>query len=120
VRREDILGAWELVAFVGVDDAGHETYPQGRNARGLILYTADGYMSAQIMNPEGRGVTAYLTYTGPYRFDEETATLHHRADIALWHSWRGSTQVRTAELRDGDLFLSSPDGGTLHWRRPAH
>jgi hypothetical protein len=118
VKREEILGAWELVSFVSVGADGTETHPQGEGARGLIVYTADGYMSAQIMNPAGRGITAYLTYAGPYRLDEETATLHHEAEIALWNSWRGTTQVRLAEIRNGDLFLSSPDGGTLHWRRP--
>lgn len=118
MTRDDILGAWELVEFVSVDEAGNRTYPQGPDARGLILYTDDGYMSAQIMDPDGRGVTGYLTYTGPYRFDEATATLHHDAEIALWRSWRGSTQVRRAELRDGELVLSAPGGGTLRWRRP--
>lgn len=119
VKREDLLGAWELVSFVSVDRDGNETYPYGEGARGIILYTDDGYMSAQIMNPDRAGISGYLTYTGAYRFDAATDTVFHDAEVALWHSWRGTTQVRSARMVDGDLYLSSADGGVLHWRRHA-
>jgi hypothetical protein len=48
--HNDVLGAWELVSYTeGDNHGGPITYPLGPDALGLIMYTADGYMSAQIM-----------------------------------------------------------------------
>jgi Lipocalin-like domain len=48
--RDDILGTWELVSYTAQDNHGGPiTYPLGPDALGLIMYTGDGYMSAQIM-----------------------------------------------------------------------
>ncbi|MCV7274568.1 lipocalin-like domain-containing protein [Mycolicibacter arupensis] len=47
--REALLGGWELSSFDSVDiDTGAVSHPLGTAPRGLILYTADGYMSAQL------------------------------------------------------------------------
>ncbi|MFZ0903719.1 MAG: lipocalin-like domain-containing protein, partial [Mycobacterium sp.] len=51
--RTEVLGAWELVSYTAQDThRGPITYPLGPDALGLIMYTADGYMSAQIMRPD--------------------------------------------------------------------
>ncbi len=50
--REQLVGAWRLVSYeIRPRDGGTVTYPLGRDARGWILYTPDGYMSAQLMAP---------------------------------------------------------------------
>jgi hypothetical protein len=47
--RDALLGAWELASFVAADGVtGAERHPLGTSPRGLILYTADGFMSAQL------------------------------------------------------------------------
>ena len=47
--REAVLGAWHLVSFLARDAAtGEERHPLGTAPRGLILYTADGFISAQL------------------------------------------------------------------------
>lgn len=53
-----IVGAWELVEYSTTSDTGKVDYPLGPEARGLIIYSADGYMSAQIMRS---GRTLYRT-----------------------------------------------------------
>jgi hypothetical protein len=46
--REQLVGAWELTSFVERDiETGVENHPFGEHPLGLILYTPDGYMSAQ-------------------------------------------------------------------------
>ncbi|MEK8044590.1 lipocalin-like domain-containing protein, partial [Burkholderia contaminans] len=48
--REQLVGAWRLVSYeIRPRDGSAVTYPLGRDARGWILYTPDGYMSAQLM-----------------------------------------------------------------------
>src|SRR5260370_30973098 len=50
--RESLIGAWELVSAVERDvETGVETNVLGERPRGFILYTPDGYMSAQLQGP---------------------------------------------------------------------
>ena len=49
--RDKLVGAWELVSYVERDSPdGPARYPHGEDAQGLIMYTPDGYMSAQIQS----------------------------------------------------------------------
>ena len=47
--REQLVGAWTLSSWVERDiETGIENHPLGERPLGLILYTPDGYMSAQL------------------------------------------------------------------------
>jgi Lipocalin-like domain len=47
--REQLVGAWALTSCVERDiETGVETHPLGERPLGLILYTPDGYVSAQL------------------------------------------------------------------------
>src|ERR1700739_1106529 len=47
--RETLIGAWRLVASIETDvKTGAVDRPLGDKPEGLILYTPDGYMSAQL------------------------------------------------------------------------
>jgi hypothetical protein len=51
--RDQLVGAWELTSFIERDIAtGVENHPFGKHPQGLILYTPDGYVSAQLQRPE--------------------------------------------------------------------
>jgi hypothetical protein len=51
--REQLVGAWTLSSCVERDiKTGVESHPLGERPLGLILYTPDGYMSAQLQRPE--------------------------------------------------------------------
>ena len=82
--RETLIGAWRLVSSVETDiKTGAVDRPLGDKPEGLILYTPDGYMSAQLSaadrpnfesgdmykgKPEeyvAAGLS-YLAYSGPY------------------------------------------------------
>jgi hypothetical protein len=140
---DEIIGAWELVSYIERDSPdGPARYPHGEDALGLIMYTPDGYMSAQIMTPGrpvydqpiARGGTTeqataaalgYLAYSGPYSVDESTGVVHHHLMVSLLPNWLGSTQVRYTQLDGQRLTISSTtplaDGGkvwsTLVWAR---
>ena len=50
--RDKLIGAWELVSFVEKPLNGFPlNYPMGETPLDIIMYTPDGYMSAQLMRP---------------------------------------------------------------------
>ena len=128
--REALLGGWELLSFHSVDAVtGAVSHPLGTAPRGLILYTADGYMSAQLTGSADAAVPdeklpAYIAYGGRFRVDEDTATVHHEVSVSMLPELLASPQLRQARV-DGDrLTLSATttnDGvttlNTLVWVR---
>ena len=121
--RDAVLGAWELVSFVARDaTTGEDREPLGTTPRGLILYTADGHMSAQLAEPDMSG---YVGYGGRFSVDEETSTLHHDVTMSMMPELLTQPQFRHASV-DGDLLTLSASrtddaGATTHsrlvWRR---
>src|ERR1700737_2121393 len=127
--RNAVLGALELVSYIAQDDHGGPiTYPLGPDALGLIMYTADGYMSAQLMRrdrpafdrPETDGGTpeqaaaaaaGYLAYSGPFTVDENTGVLHHQPRVSLLPNWLNLTQLRHSTLDGDHLTLSTITNG---------
>lgn len=123
--RQQLIGAWKLVSWREVPTDGSAPFePLGPNPQGIIMYTADGYMSAQLALPD-RPVFAsgdwfvatdaeyraeastYVAYTGPYRVDEEKGALEHTMFISLFPNWTGQTQPRVARL-EGDTLRLGP------------
>jgi hypothetical protein len=121
--RDSVLGAWELVSFSSTDVAtGAVEHPLGLSPRGLIVYTPDGHMSAQLANPDMSG---YVAYGGRFAVNEETSTLHHDVTMSMMPELLVQPQFRQAAV-DGDLLTlsatsSDPVGTTTHsslvWRR---
>jgi Lipocalin-like domain len=123
--RERLIGAWTLVSYVLEPSDGSEPiHPMGTEPLGFIMYTPDGYMSAQIMRtgrpafasgnpahgtPEEFTAAArgYLAYSGPFRTDDATATVTHAADVSLFPNWAGVAQVRRVAFEGDVLRLST-------------
>jgi hypothetical protein len=141
LARSQLLGAWELVRWEIIHDGGtRRTSPFGAGARGLLLYTPEGYMSASIMaagraplttaNPRdaapaerAAAFDGYFSYAGRYRV--LGCEVRHEVMIALNPLQVGTLQARQARLVGRRLELSAdeplPDGHrrfhALHWRR---
>jgi Lipocalin-like domain len=121
--RDAVVGAWELVSFVARDTAtGEDRHPLGAAPLGLILYTGDGHMSAQLAGPDMGG---YISYGGRFSVDEDTSTLHHDVTMSMMPELLAQPQFRHARV-DGDLLTLSATrtddhGVTTHssllWRR---
>jgi Lipocalin-like domain len=132
--RDEIVGTWELVSYLAQDDRGGPAiYPLGPDAVGLIMYTPDGYMSAQLMRrgrpdydlPNTAGATAaqaataaqgYLAYGGPYEVDESTAIIHHEVVVSLLPNWLNTALLRRSSLNGNRLTLAADtfaDGATV-------
>jgi hypothetical protein len=144
--RDQLIGAWKLVSYEERPvDGSPSFYPMSEHPQGIILYTPDGYMSAQLCQPNRqpfasgdwfKGTDAeykqeastYIAYTGEFHVDEEKGTLTHSMFISLFPNWIGQTQPRVVKL-DGDtlhLGTAAPiqSGGKtvnsfLKWERAA-
>jgi len=123
--RDAVLGAWELVSFVSRDAGTDEDrHPLGGAPRGLILYTADGHMSAQLADSDLGG---FISYGGRFSVDEETSTLHHDVAISTMPELLTQTLFRHADIDREILTLSATstdDAGVtthsrLQWKRSA-
>ncbi|KAA9302187.1 MULTISPECIES: lipocalin-like domain-containing protein [Aerococcus] len=120
--RDQVIGAWVLQSYQTKDEAGQVVYPLGKDATGFILYTPDGYMSAQIM-AQGRPAYAsgdlhkgtqeemaqaaagYLAYSGRYEVDEAKGELTHHMELSMNPTWLGQSQPRVAQIKDGQLKI---------------
>lgn len=140
----DLTGPWHLEDFtIRFADDRPPLRPFGEGARGQLIYTADGHMSATLCRADrpplgGRLETSarapadakaaafdgYLAYAGRWRLDGDAVV--HAVDFALTPDLVGAENRRTARLIDGRLHLTyrlTARSGvertyTLVWRRP--
>ncbi len=142
--REQLIGAWTLVSYVEHPVDGSAPFsPLGDEPQGIIMYTPDGYMSAQLMRRGRRPFASgdwfrgsdeeikeealgYIAYSGRFHTDEEKQTLTHSMFVSLFPNWLGETQPRVVQIKANMLHLSSAtpimSGGRrtmshLSWRR---
>nr|WP_245850273.1 lipocalin-like domain-containing protein [Mycobacterium angelicum] len=110
-----------LESFVS-RSAGGSRHPLGQNPFGLILYTVDGYMSAQLTSDSG---DEYIAYSGRFHVDEASSTVRHDVLVSNTPELLGQSLFRRAHL-DGDRLTLSASvtsskgrtiNSTLVWRR---
>ena len=142
--REQLIGAWVLISCVERDiETGIESFPLGERPLGLILYTPDGYMSAQLQRSERPAFAdgdllratpeeyaaagrSYVAYSGRFFVDEGKRSLSHEMAVSFFPNWFGQRQVRLVELSGERLQLSTAGPqrlngalktATITWRR---
>jgi hypothetical protein len=142
--REQLIGAWVLASCVECDiETAVENHPLGGRPFGLILYTPDGYVSAQLQRrqrlpfadgdlfratPEEYSAagSSYIAYSDRFFVDEDKKSLSHEMAVSFFPNWFGRRQVRLVEV-NGETLQLSTDGpqrlngtlktATLTWRR---
>jgi hypothetical protein len=136
--RERLVGAWQLARWYITYEDGSVTEPLGPGAEGLLVYTPDGWMSAQMMtagrprlsraNPRAAPVderaAAFDTFFGYCcRWRVVGETVEHRVTISHNPALVGTVQVRRVEMKGRSLTLSAlepvPGGVRVHrlqWR----
>jgi hypothetical protein len=143
--RAKLLGAWTLVSYeTRTIDGTDVTYPFGPDPQGTVLYTADGFMSAQVMRPRParfekddlhqaadseRALAAegYVAYSGPFSVSEDGHVVTHHVSVSLFPNWLGQAQSRVAKIDGSRLELAPTEpilvNGELReahliWQRP--
>lgn len=119
---ESIVGVWKLMSYTSRDEeTGAETKPWGENPEGLLMYTADGYMSG-VGGAEGRtapaGAGEKLTeeraklfismtaYSGRYTVAPDRV-IHH-VEVAWNPAWQGTDQIRYVTFEGDTIRLRTP------------
>jgi hypothetical protein len=132
LEPNDLIGAWELEGAYVEDADGNRTPTWGEDARGLIMYTADGYMSAitrrgdrSLPKPADADAKAaafdnYLNYAGRWTLSGNTVT--HHIEHALDPNWVGTARDRTIEHQGDRMVFSGLAGdgksnAVIIWRR---
>jgi Lipocalin-like domain len=109
-RVPSLVGTWRLVSFVTSDGNGGARQYWDERASGLIIYTSDGHVSAQVYDArrprlgtvwEQAGAsaaqvafTAMVSYFGRYRVDAARGTVTHSIEGAMAPDWIGTELVR--------------------------
>src|SRR4029077_7822907 len=96
----------------------------GEHPLGLILYTPDGYVSAQLQRPErppfadedllhatpdeyAAAGRSYVAYSGRFFVDERKKSLSHEMAVSFFPNWLGQRQVRLVEVNGERLQFST-------------
>ncbi len=136
---DTLVGAWTLVDWHIEMADGRKTYPFGRDATGLIVYTASGWMSATLsqhtrtplsaasvrqadLASRAHAMSEYLAYTARWELDGNNVV--HTVILSLNAALIGTRQVRVASFAGTHLLLAAEesDGVTrrvhrITWQR---
>jgi len=121
--RDRFLGAWELVTTEQrLTDGSKRPYRQaGPNGKGYLIYTADGHMCAELMNPDrpvwkdrrnpsdaekASAIDGLVAYCGRYEIDETNKVIYHYPEVAWSPNYVGTKQARPYKF-NGDLLTFS-------------
>ena len=120
--RDQIVGTWKLVsAEQTLKDGTTRPYPSfGPHAEGFLMYQSDGYMCANLVNPDRpkwadplhttaeektAAADGTFAYCGRYEIDVQHKQIVHVPDVATDPGWVGSRQIRPYQLQDRRLIL---------------
>jgi hypothetical protein len=131
--RDDMIGAWTLEGTFVEDADGKRTPTWGDNPKGIIIYTADGHMTAitrrgdrtlpasgSSADDKAAAFDTYLNYAGRWSLAGNVVT--HHIQHALDPNWVGSDRDRTIDFQGDRMVFSglAGDGKTnaiIIWRR---
>lgn len=125
--RQKLIGAWKLESYTAyptpTSKIQRPTFPMTKNVTGFIMYTPDGYMSAQMLIPgqqsfkRGEGEDAqwseaakrFFAYSGPYYIANEglgrEEILRHTFQVCNLPGWIGDIQIRTHQFEENGEVL---------------
>ena len=120
--HDAFVGTWKLRSCYHDMADGKRFYPFGNNAHGLLVYTAEGYMSGALTATNRKKFTSrelfggtpeeqasamgsYLHYAGKY--EVKTDHILHHVEMSLFPNWVGTTQKRYYTFEKNLLTLSS-------------
>ena len=131
------VGTWQLISWEVLQPDGTIQYLYGKDVVGYLIYTDDGYMSAEIMDTDRRqsdpnfpleiaaaqslpdpdrahAYSTYLSYCGTYKVENTTVT--HHVKSGLIPSWTGTEQPRPFRFDNGRLIIGAGNQ-KLTWER---
>lgn len=115
--KQKLIGAWRMASMEEVGPDGAMTTQTERS--GMLIYTADGHVSVQVMYPEAEADTTaddayqeggYEASFGSYQVDERNHTVTNRYAGSLVRRLIGQPLTRVIQFNaDGRLTLRAAD-----------
>lgn len=125
---ERLVGTWRLVDWARIDADGTRTPPLP-GAKGLICYTADGFMFATLMGADRKAFAGFdpmggtaeetrhamstaLSYCGRWRMEGDR--LFHNVELSMFPNWVGTEMTRTTRFEGDRAYVTTlpiTDGG---------
>lgn len=119
---EKIIGTWQLVHSIEIDEQARKTFPFGEDATGYIIYDASGHMAVQICCRQRAAFAAakftganatelahipkeYLAYFGKYKIDLENQLVRHFVEGSLFPNNIGKVLERKYHFYDDKMSL---------------
>lgn len=133
--RDQVIGTWSLLEYTREDDFGERYYPFGKDAVGYLMYTPDGYMSAQLMaigrkpyslnqlhtgtkDEMAAAAHGYHAYSGKFDVDEDTQTLYHHMEVSMIPNRLGMIQDRKIEITGDEITITSDSTSSfIRWKK---
>ena len=121
--EELLIGTWSVLAMEHYTDDGEVGRPFGDEPRGIIVYTAERYMTAVLMRPgrapfasgdvlggtEAERAASFLganAFAG--RWEVQGPEVVHHLEVTTFPNWVGTDQRRRFEVNDTNLTLYPP------------
>ena len=127
MSADKLIGTWKMISGEFRSSDGKTSYPWGTELEGRIVYTTDGNMAVQIMDPERPKFVSkdhmkgtdeevrvafegYQAYYGTYEVNETEKTIIHHVQGSVFPNLIGHDLVRYYEFSADDkrLRLGTP------------
>ena len=122
MKNNSLVGTYALLSWENRYDSGKIIYPLGPDAKGVISYSADGFVFVHIMannrTDQSTGAlfrgeiseirhsaTTHISYCGTYEIIGDEVI--HSVSVSSFPNWVSSEQRRNWEFRNGQLILSA-------------
>ncbi len=133
--KNTLIGSWRLLDYTLALPDGTITYPLGKDATGFLMYTSDGYMSAQLMaqgrpayksgdalngsiDEMSKAANGYMAYAGKFEVDEDQSIVIHHMEVSMNPTWLGQAQKRFVKLEGNRITITtSINTAVLIWER---
>jgi hypothetical protein len=134
--RDRIVGTWKLITTEEtLKDGSTRPFPAfGPHGRGFLMYQPDGYMCANLVNPDrpkwadpahstpeekAAAADGTFAYCGRYEIDVKQGWIVHLPEVATDPGYVGSRQIRPYRLEGDRLILSDVeknDPSVVRWK----
>lgn len=123
--KNELIGTWNLLSFIEVPVNGVDSkFPMGKNPKGILIYSPDGYMSIEITNsnldPKASDrdrdsskkevlsfLNDFITYSGTYKINDAIATVQHIISSSSATHIGNELQERKIDFEGDILYLKS-------------
>jgi Lipocalin-like domain len=119
IEEQALIGAWDLVSLYGRSTEGEIWQVYGKDPQGMLIYTAEGAMTAVLMK-QGRtqfsggsdaptpeelqeAFFGFDAYCGTYTLEPNQNQVTHHVLASRLPSWVGDDHMRYYDL-DGDTL----------------